>query len=75
MVDDLDESKYFDYLYNGIPEVDFLIRTSGELRISNYMLYQLSYAEMYFPKVLFPDFDAKEFERFCNRSSWQSCQG
>lgn len=62
-IDDLDESKYFDYLYNGIPEVDFLIRTSGELRISNYMLYQLSYAEMYFPKVLFPDFNAKEFDK------------
>ena len=62
-IEDLDESKYFDYLYNGIPEVDFLIRTSGELRISNYMLYQLSYAEMYFPKVLFPDFNAKEFDK------------
>ena len=44
------------YLYNELPDVDFLIRTSGENRISNFMLWQISYAEFYFPKVYFPDF-------------------
>ena len=62
-IDDLDEKLYSKYLYNSIPDVDFLIRTSGEERISNFMLYQISYSEMYFPKVLFPDFDKKEFDK------------
>ena len=38
-------------------DVDLLIRTSGECRISNFMLWQIAYAELYFSKVLFPDFD------------------
>ena len=62
-LNDLDEEKYREYLYNNMPDIDLLIRTSGELRISNYMLYQLSYAEMYFPQILFPDFDEKEFDK------------
>lgn len=62
-IDDINESMYFNYLYNNIPDIDFLIRTSGEERISNFMLYQLSYSEMYFPKTYFPDFDAKEFDK------------
>ena len=62
-INDLDEEKYREYLYNNMPDIDLLIRTSGELRISNYMLYQLSYSEMYFPKVLFPDFNDVEFEK------------
>ena len=41
----------------------FVIRTSGEERISNFMIYELSYAEMYFPKVYFPDFNQNEFEK------------
>ena len=41
------------------PDPDFVIRTSGEQRISNFMLWQMSYAELYFPKVLWPDFDKK----------------
>ena len=61
-IDDLDEESYKKYLYNSIPDIDLLIRTSGELRISNFMLYQLSYSEMYFPQILFPDFDGKEFD-------------
>ena len=40
-----------------------MIRTSGELRISNFMLYQASYAEFYFPKVYFPDFTVEEFDK------------
>lgn len=62
-VDDLTEEIYKNYLYNNIPDIDLLIRTSGELRISNFMLYELSYAEMYFPDTLFPDFDSKEFDK------------
>ena len=61
-INNLDENIYKEYLYNSIPDIDLLIRTSGEERISNFMLYQLSYSEMYFPKVLFPDFKAKDFD-------------
>lgn len=62
-IEQLDENKYLNYLYNGIPDIDLLIRTSGEVRISNFMLFQAAYAEMYFPEVLFPDFNAKEFDK------------
>ncbi|MGN0973705.1 MAG: polyprenyl diphosphate synthase [Bacilli bacterium] len=49
-------------LYQDLPPVDFIIRTSGEKRISNFLLWQSSYAEYHFPKVLFPDFKEKEFD-------------
>jgi len=62
-LDTLDEKTFNNYLYNEIPDIDLLIRTSGELRISNFMLYQMAYAEMYFPDTLFPDFNKKEFDR------------
>ena len=62
-IDDLNEEIYSKYLYQELPPIDLLIRTSGENRISNFMLWQLSYAEFYFPKVYFPDFDEKEFEQ------------
>lgn len=61
-VDDIDEELFRRNLYNDLPDIDFMIRTSGEVRISNFMLYQLSYAELYFPKVYFPDFGKKEFD-------------
>ena len=50
-------------MYQDLPPVDFVIRTSGEMRISNFLLWQSSYAEYYFPKVYFPDFDEKEFDK------------
>lgn len=42
-----------------LPEPDFVIRTSGEMRLSNFLLYQMAYSELYFPKVLWPDFNEK----------------
>ncbi len=62
-IDNLDESIYSKYLYQDLPPIDFLIRTSGEMRLSNFMLWQVSYAEFYFPKVYFPDFDENEFDK------------
>ncbi len=47
----------------GIPEPDLLIRTSGEQRISNYLLWQLAYTELYFTPVLWPDFNKEELEK------------
>ena len=45
-----------------LPELDLLIRTGGDLRISNFLLWQAAYAELYFTDVLWPDFDENEFE-------------
>ena len=49
--------------YAGIPSPELLIRTSGEVRLSNYMLWQLAYAELYFTDVLWPDFNKKELQK------------
>jgi len=59
----IDEDTFKEYLYNDLPDIDFMIRTSGELRISNFMLWQISYAELYFPKCYFPDFDEGEYNK------------
>ncbi len=48
---------------HGTPELDLLIRTSGEHRISNFLLWQLSYSELYFTDVYWPDFDIRELEK------------
>ncbi|MFW5630169.1 MAG: isoprenyl transferase [Acetivibrio ethanolgignens] len=62
--EELDEEGFSDYLDTaGIPDPDLLIRTSGELRLSNYLLWQLAYTEFYFTDVLWPDFDKKELEK------------
>ncbi|MCX7941111.1 MAG: isoprenyl transferase [Endomicrobia bacterium] len=56
------EAEFEKFLYTyGLPELDLLIRTSGELRISNFMLWQAAYTEFYFTKTLWPDFTQKEF--------------
>ncbi|PWL49849.1 MAG: isoprenyl transferase [Clostridiales bacterium] len=47
----------------GLPPVDYLIRTSGELRVSNFLLYQAAYAELYFIDVYWPDFDTAQYAR------------
>lgn len=61
-IERLDEKNFASYLYNNLPDVDFMIRTSGEQRLSNFLLWQNSYAEFYFPKVHFPDFTKEEFD-------------
>jgi undecaprenyl diphosphate synthase len=58
---DLDEGTFSNYLYTkNIPDPDLLIRTSGELRISNFLLWQISYSEIWVTDTLWPDFDRKE---------------
>ena len=54
-------TKYLDTA--GLPDPDLMIRTSYELRISNYLLWQLAYAEFYFTEVPWPDFDEKELQK------------
>ncbi len=58
------EADFENYLDTaGIPSPELLIRTSGEVRLSNYLLWQLAYAEFYFTDVLWPDFDKKELQK------------
>lgn len=60
----VDEERIAFYLdTRGIPDPDLMIRTSGEQRLSNYLLWQLAYAEFYFTDVLWPDFDKRELEK------------
>ncbi|MBR5270708.1 MAG: isoprenyl transferase [Clostridia bacterium] len=60
-ISEINEDMFADYLYTaGQDEVDLLIRTSGEKRLSNFMLWQLSYAEMWFTNKLWPDFKPKD---------------
>lgn len=62
-IDDVNTNMFNKYLFNDLPPIDLLIRTSGEYRISNFMLYQMAYAELYFTDVLWPDFDEKEMDK------------
>ncbi len=60
--DDIDENLFSSHLYtHGLPDPDLLIRTSGELRISNFLLWQLAYAEIYVTETLWPNFDRMAF--------------
>ena len=54
---------FYKYLYKELPPIDLLIRTGGEQRVSNFMLYQMSYSEFYFTNTLFPDFDKSELNK------------
>ena len=63
LLDEIDEEFISKNLYQDLPPLDFVIRTSGELRLSNFMMWQASYAEFYFPKTYFPDFNSKEFDK------------
>ena len=60
--EELDKNMFYKYLYNELPPIDLLIRTGKEHRLSNFMLYQSSYAEIYFVDTFFPDFLEKEFD-------------
>ena len=62
--EEVDEATFASYLYAPeVPEVDLVIRTSGELRISNFLLWQIAYAEFYVTDTLWPDFSPEEFRR------------
>lgn len=61
-IESIDEESFRQFFYRPeIPDPDLLIRTSGEKRISNFLLWQLAYTELYFTDVLWPDFDEEEF--------------
>ena len=61
--EEIDEKLFASYLYQPkLPDVDLLIRTGGELRISNFLLWQISYAEIYVASLFWPDFDEKALE-------------
>jgi undecaprenyl diphosphate synthase len=61
-IEQINEELFDTYLYtHGLPDPDLLIRTSGEQRISNFLLWQLSYAELYFTDKCWPDFNEEEF--------------
>ena len=62
-IDDIDEDLFTKNLYQDLPAIDLMIRTSGELRLSNFLLWQNAYAEFYFPEIEFPGFDEKEFDK------------
>lgn len=81
-IEDITLDTLHDNLYQNLPPLDYVIRTSGELRLSNFMLYQASYAEFYFPKTYFPDFTTNDFKdaivefnkrnrRFGGNASWK----
>jgi undecaprenyl diphosphate synthase len=62
--DDIDENVFSEYLYTkDLPDPDLLIRTSGEMRISNFLLYQMAYTEIYVTDVLWPDFRRDDLYR------------
>ena len=61
---DITEQTIADHLYTaGLPDVDLLIRPSGELRLSNFLIWQCAYAEYYFTNVLWPDFNREELNK------------
>jgi len=60
----MDPGGFGEYLYTkGLPDPDLLIRTSGEMRLSNFLLWQLSYTELYFPKKYWPDFKKEDLKK------------
>jgi len=64
IIKDINEKMFADYLYTAnMPDPDLIIRPSGEIRISNFLLWQSAYAEYYFTDVLWPDFNEKEMEK------------
>ena len=60
---EITEEEFSKYMYRDIPDPELLIRTSGELRISNFLLWQIAYSEIYITDTLWPDFDEKELDK------------
>ena len=56
---EMNRDKFYQYMDNDLPPIDLMIRTGGEKRLSNFMLYQMMYAELYFIDAYFPDFDSQ----------------
>ncbi len=65
-LDKIEKEEFYKYLYNDLSPIDLLIRTSGEQRISNFMLYEAAYSEFYFTDTYFPDFNEEEFDKAIN---------
>jgi undecaprenyl diphosphate synthase len=61
--DEIDESRFANYLALGVPDPDLFIRTGGEMRISNFLLWQSAYTEFHFTDVLWPDFDQHSLDQ------------
>lgn len=67
-VNDIDTKMFSDMLYTkSIPNPDIVIRTGGEMRVSNYLLWQIAYSELFFSPTLWPDFNAKELEQIIQK--------
>lgn len=63
-ISSIDEQTFRNYLYApDIPDPDLVIRTSGEMRISNFLLWEIAYSELYFSKLLWPEFSEEELEK------------
>ena len=63
-IEDIDEELFSNYLYTaGLPDVDLVIRTGGEFRISNFLMWQAAYSEYYFTPILWPDFNGEELDK------------
>ncbi len=62
-ITEIREEDFSKYLYNNIPDPDFLIRTSGEFRLSNFLLWQIAYTEIYVTDKYWPDFDEEEMDK------------
>ena len=62
VLEDLDEKHFGEYLYtSGLPEIDLLIRPGGDMRISNFLLWQIAYAEIWLTPIFWPDFNPELF--------------
>lgn len=62
-IEDINTDMINGYMFNELPPIDLMIRTSGEYRISNFMLWQMAYAELYFTDVLWPDFNEEDLDK------------
>lgn len=75
-IDDLDEEMFHNYLYTGgLPDPDVVIRTGGEKRISNFLLWQSATAELHFSDVYFPDFNGELFKKAINYVQFNDVYG